>query len=56
MHSQASTWPLEYPPSHLYMGTFKYRRAVTPDTTYSHQKAVKGMTWQERVGTLVHTA
>ncbi len=30
--------------AHLYMGTFRYRSAVTPLTTYSHQKSANGAT------------
>lgn len=30
--------------STLNMGTFRYRSAVTPDTTYSHQNSVSGAT------------
>ena len=28
----------------LNIGTVRYRKAVTPDTTYSHQKKVRGNT------------
>ena len=32
--------------TNLYMGTVRYRSAVTPETTYSHQKKASGNTWQ----------
>ena len=28
----------------LYIGTLRYLRAVTPDTTYSHQQSARGAT------------
>ena len=37
-------WPIPPPRNclHLYIGTLRYRSAVTPDTTYSHQKKARG--------------
>lgn len=38
------TMLIKHSSTNLYMGTLRYRRAVTPDMTYSHQKKASGST------------
>ena len=46
--SDTSVWHSNW--CHLYMGTVRKRSAVTPDTTYSHQKKAKGNTCVQTQG------